>query len=210
MKKLIPLFLTLSLVQISIANECVVESKSAKYTLHISPEISNYDRHAFGPNHFWQWVDADQDCQNTRAEILISSSLTPITLTADKCHVLNGLWLDPYSGNLFENAKDLDIDHIVPLKELYESGGADLGANEKILLANSLLGPSNLIAVWNSLNRSKRDLEPHQWLPPNIEYKCEYLSKWLKVKHHWGLSVDYDECVGLQHLYIDCPNQSNN
>jgi hypothetical protein len=43
------------------------------------------------------WSDDDRDCQNTRHEILISTSKIPVTFkTDDGCNVATGEWFDPY------------------------------------------------------------------------------------------------------------------
>ena len=78
-----------------------------------------YDRKA------WKhWVDVDKDCQNTRHEVLLEESLGPVTFkTSKNCRVVSGSWLGAYSGNVFTDASQLDIDHLVPLKEAHESGG---------------------------------------------------------------------------------------
>ena len=86
--------------------------------LSASPACPAYDRSA------WRhWIDADRDCQNTRHEVLIEESLTPVTFKTDKgCRVVSGNWLGAYSGEVFTDASKLDIDHLVPLKEAHESG----------------------------------------------------------------------------------------
>jgi len=78
-----------------------------------------YDRKA------WKhWVDVDKDCQNTRHEVLLEESLAPVTFkTSKNCRVVSGNWLGAYSGKVFTDASQLDIDHLVPLKEAHESGG---------------------------------------------------------------------------------------
>ena len=43
--------------------------------------------------------------------------------SARNCRVVAGEWLGPYTGKRFHTVRDLDIDHIVPLKHAYESGG---------------------------------------------------------------------------------------
>ena len=59
------------------------------------------------------WIDEDKDCQNTRAEILIYHSAIPVTFQKDNhCTVKSGRWTGVYTGQVFTNASDIDIDHI--------------------------------------------------------------------------------------------------
>ena len=46
------------------------------------------------------WIDADRDRQNTRHEVLIEESLTPVMFKTDKrCRVASGNWLGAHSSD---------------------------------------------------------------------------------------------------------------
>ena len=115
-----------------------------------------YDRKQFG-----NWIDADGDCQDTRQEVLIEESRIPVTFkTARQCRVIAGEWHDPYTGRVFTNPSLLDVDHVVPLKEAFDSGAKAWSRQEKILFANDLENKDHLIAVYRSANRSKGGERP--------------------------------------------------
>ena len=115
-----------------------------------------YDRKA------WKhWVDTDKDCQNTRHEVLLEESLAPVTFkTSKNCRVVSGSWLGAYSGKTFTDASQLDIDHLVPLKEAHISGGHAWDVYRKRDYANDLSSPLSLIAVAKGLNRQKGAFRP--------------------------------------------------
>jgi hypothetical protein len=70
------------------------------------------------------WIDEDRDCQDTRAEVLIRDATGTVAYTNDRqCHVVQGRWLDPYTGETYREAKQLQVDHFVPLKNAHDSGG---------------------------------------------------------------------------------------
>ncbi len=73
------------------------------------PPAVPYDRDLYGG-----WIDADGDCQDTRQEVLIAESITPVQLDSRGCRVVIGTWFDPFTGQTFTNPGDLDIDHIIP------------------------------------------------------------------------------------------------
>ena len=163
--------------------------------------VGGYDRAT------WKhWSDADGDCQNTRAEVLIAESLEPVTFTNSKnCTVLGGRWYDPYTNTYFTVAGELDVDHFVPLGNAHSSGGADWGADRKRDFANSLNDADHLIAVSASANRSKGSRAPDEWKPPNQGYWCEYAYDWMRVKNAWGLSATQSEWSALQSMTATCP-----
>ncbi len=75
---------------------------------------------------FDHWIDDDHDCQNTRQEMLVARSLEPVTFTAKakkkKCTVKTGQWKDFYFHEVLENAQEVDVDHVVPLKHAWDVG----------------------------------------------------------------------------------------
>ncbi|MFD9602560.1 hypothetical protein [Streptomyces sp. NPDC059970] len=60
------------------------------------------------------WVDADHDSCNTRAEVLILESRIPATVEAG-CKVPAGEWYSYYDGITVTARSGLDIDRMVPL-----------------------------------------------------------------------------------------------
>ena len=77
---------------------------------------------------------------------------------------MSGKWLDPYTGQIFTNPGDLDIDHMVPLAEAHRSGADTWTAEQREDYANDLFHTDGLIAVSASANRSKGSRDPSQWL----------------------------------------------
>jgi hypothetical protein len=132
------------------------------------------------------WSDADRDCQNTRHEILIQTSTKPIEFkTENECNVLSGEWYDPYSGDTFTISKDLDLDHIIPLKFAHGHGGDKWSRERKKQFANDY---DNLLLVNASLNRQKGAKGLDEWLPPHHQYRCEYIDKFNAVMTKYDLS----------------------
>jgi hypothetical protein len=150
---------------------------------------------------FHHWIDADHDCRDTRAEVLISESRSPVTYTTSgHCTVKTGRWLSSYDGRTWTLASDVDIDHVVPLKEAWESGARSWSATTRERYANDLAYAPTLEAVTDNVNASKGDRDPGEWLPPAASARCNYAIHWAVVKYRWRLAVDTRERNTL--LYI--------
>ena len=147
-----------------------------------------YNREDWG-----NWIDEDGDGLNTRHEVLAEESLIKPVISNNK--VISGKWFDKYTGKYFTNPSDLDIDHLVPLKNAYISGASNWSKKKKSRYYNYLKYDNHLIAVSKSANRNKSDKSPVDWLPPNEEYQCEYVREWFKIKTAWGLTIEdgFDE-----------------
>jgi hypothetical protein len=149
---------------------------------------AGYDRDLFK-----HWIDADGDRCDTREEVLIAESLSPAQVDAYGCKVLEGDWISPFDNVLHTFPGGLDVDHMVPLKEAWDSGAWAWTPDERRSFANDLSDRRSLIAVTAGVNRSKGDKDPSNWLPPNSEYLCTYVSDWVVIKAHWNLNMDQSE-----------------
>ena len=157
---------------------------------------AGYDRDLFE-----HWVDADGDCQDTREEVLLAESAVPIS----GCTVTTGEWLSWYDGETWTLASDVDIDHMVPLKEAWDSGARAWDDQTRELYANDLGDPRSLAAVTDNVNQSKGERDVAEWLP---ELRvCQYVRHWTVVKLRWGLTVDAAERSALVDLARGCRNQ---
>ena len=151
------------------------------------------------------WVDADQDCQDARAEVLIEESRSPVSFATDKgCRVTAGEWLGPWSGEVFTDASDVDIDHHVPLGHAHASGGWRWDADRKREYANDLANPPSLQVTSASVNRSKGKKPPDAWRPDNRAGWCRYAADWVDVKARWQLTVTQAEISALKDMLGHC------
>ncbi len=173
---------------------CLQSGGRMPKSLSVLPAIANaepisrksanpgYERAQFGHG----WDDADGDCQDSRAEALISTSTTPVRFADEqRCRVVTGRWISMFTGNVIQNAGDIDIDHVVPLKWAWDHGASSWTKAKRDKFAND---PVNLIPVEASLNRSKGAQGPESWLPPSG--KCQYVSRFVRIVKVYGLQPD--------------------
>jgi hypothetical protein len=168
--------------------------------LSVAPEGP---REGYARTAFKHWVDADGDGCDTREEVLIEESVVPATVGSG-CSITAGAWFSPYDASTFVAPGGLDIDHVVPLGEAWDSGASEWDSSQRQDYANDLNDPEALIAVSASSNRSKGDSDPAEWKPPNETYWCRYASDWVTVKARWDLSADPAEVHALQQMLATC------
>jgi hypothetical protein len=155
-----------------------------------------YDR----AKHFGSWLK-EGDCTDTRADILARDSSVPVKYGSSGCTVKVGRWDDPYSGQTITDASKMQIDHMVPLKNAYESGAWKWDHKHRCAYANFIANDFHLLAVSGHENMSKGDSTPSEWMPDNKQYTCEYLKNWLSIKLIWGLIMNPEETAGIQKLF---------
>lgn len=165
--------------------------RTAIAELPVEPEIrTGYDRDVFR-----HWVDVDDDGCDARREVLIDEADDRPTVGPD-CSFDGGRWFSAYDRmNVYDDSA-VDMDHLVPLAEAWDSGARHWTPTTRERFANDLGDHRSLIGVTASSNRSKGDRDPAEWLPSYAV--CRYLTHWVAVKHRWRLSVDWIEQVTLR------------
>ena len=167
--------------------------------LIVQPEVAGgYDRDLFR-----HWIDADGDGCDTRREVLIAESTTPVSV-GSRCSLSGGTWVSAYDGVSTTDASSFDVDHFVPLAEAWRSGAHAWDSTTRQNFANDLGYEMSLIAVSASSNRSKSDRDPSSWMPRNADFKCEYVYSWIQVKLRWKLTIDSSEANALRNNWSGC------
>ncbi len=155
---------------------------------------SGYDRDLFNV-----WTDEDGDGCNTREEVLIRDAVEPPQIGSG-CDVGAGLWYSVYDDVWLDHGDQLNVDHVVALKEAWDSGAKDWDTARRVAFANDLTKSLTLIAVSSSSNQDKADADPSNWLPPNENDVCRYIAAWVVIKTEWDLSMDESEHGRIRNL----------
>lgn len=142
---------------------------------------------SFKPDEWKHWIDENQDCQDTKTEVLIRDNVGYLKFVRDNpCLIATGKWRCPYTGKVLRDVADVAVDHIVPLTNAHETGGAQWPEEKKQAFAND---PDNLVTVKKDIKNEKADQSPDQWRPPNQKYWKEYAYRWRAVKEKYGLEI---------------------
>ncbi|MFI6889140.1 HNH endonuclease family protein [Streptosporangium canum] len=167
--------------------------------------VAAEDRTGYQRTSFRHWIDADGDGCSTRAEVLLEEAVTTPSI-GPGCVLTGGSWHSYYDDTVVEAAAGLDVDHLVPLAEAWDSGASTWNSAEREAYANDLEAPHHLVAVTARSNRQKADKDPSQWLPPYEPARCRYIAEWTAVKLRWALTADPAEKATLTTLAQGCPN----
>jgi hypothetical protein len=175
-------------------------------TLHLRAAVKQLPVRAETPrgydrDKYRHWIDADGDCRDTRDEVLAAESTTEV---AAGCDVTTGTWRSYYDRETWTRSSDVDVDHLVPLKESWDSGAKKWNADTRTSYANDLKDRRTLVAVTDNVNQSKSDQDPADWMP--TYGKCRYVRQWAAVKIRWGLAVDRAEKRKLVKVASGCTN----
>jgi Protein of unknown function (DUF1524) len=167
--------------------------------------VATESRTGYSRDLFPHWIDADGDGCSTRNEVLISEADDPVTVGSG-CSLSGGRWFSYYDRVSWTDTGRVDIDHMVPLAEAWDSGAGSWTTSVRQSYANDLGDSRSLVGVTDSVNQAKGDQDPAEWLPTYDN--CRYLREWVAVKHRWRLTVDSAEKGALQSLASGCSNDT--
>jgi len=177
------------------------DARSVLATIKVENEYKTGYRRSL----FIHWADLDGDGCDTREEVLKRDSISKPQVDPYRCYVVAGDWFSKYDGKTLSDRSDVDIDHVVALKEAWDSGAWSWSESQRKAYANDLTDSRSLIAVSDRVNMSKGDKDPSNWMPPLKSYWCTYLGDWISVKARWGLSMDQSEFGRIKNLLSsDC------
>ncbi|WP_328365464.1 HNH endonuclease family protein [Streptomyces sp. NBC_00457] len=162
--------------------------------------VTTEDRTGYNRDLFPHWITQSGAC-NTR-EVVLKRDGTNVVQDSS-CAATSGRWASPYDGATWTAASDVDIDHLVPLAEAWDSGADSWTTSRRQSFANDLTRPQ-LIAVTDNVNQSKGDQDPATWMPSVSSYRCTYVRAWVQVKYYYDLSVDSAEKSALTNYLSGC------
>jgi hypothetical protein len=175
--------------------------RTAISDLRTAPEVrTGYDRDLFP-----HWIDADGDGCSTRNEVLIAEADDPVTV-GPGCSLSGGRWFSYYDRRSWTDPGRIDIDHMVPLAEAWDSGARTWTTPTRRRFANDLGDTRSLVGVTDTVNQAKGDQDVAQWQQQFS--KCPYLLEWLADKHRRRLSVNSAEKSAMSDLADSCTNST--
>ncbi|MFJ3230051.1 HNH endonuclease family protein [Streptomyces sp. NPDC086787] len=168
------------------------------YLSHLT--VATENRTGYKRDLFPTWITISGSC-NTREYILKRDGTNVVTNSS--CTATSGSWYSPYDDATWTAASDVDIDHLVPLAEAWDSGASKWTTAQRQGFANDVTRPQ-LIAVTDNVNQAKGDQDPATWMPSRTAYRCTYVRAWVQVKYYYNLSVDSAEKTALTNYLASC------
>jgi len=196
-------FIGLTISPVQAADTATYKSTAdAIKVLKVAPE----SRTGYVRTKFTHWVNSDGNklgCDARKAAIIRDAQVKPTVGKA--CALEGGKWTSVYDNVVVDKAGSLDVDHMVPLAEAWDSGASAWTPEKRKMYANDLSDPRHLISVTAASNRSKSDQDPADWMPTNTAYTCTYIANWVSIKVRWALTVDDKELKALSGYAAKCP-----
>ncbi|WP_313771993.1 HNH endonuclease family protein [Streptomyces angustmyceticus] len=166
-------------------------------------KVAREARIGYERDKFRLWIDADHDGCDTRKEVLLAEAVKK-PRQGKSCKLTGGSWRSYYDDKTVTDARKLDIDHVVPLAEAWDSGASKWTPERREQYANDLGAERSLVAVSLGPNRTKGDKDPAEWMPPAKDATCTYATDWIAAKLRWKLTADRAEVKALRTVAAGC------
>lgn len=185
----------------------VARAKLAELPIKGWDRAQDFNRYFFGK----AWSDdvnvefGHNGC-NTRDDIL-RRDLTDLVVRQGTCFAQSGILRDPYTGAIIdfvrgpETSNSVEIDHVVSLADAWYKGARSWDPQRRLDFAND---PRNLLAVSPKTNFNKAFRDAASWLPPNVEFRCDFVARQVEVKSVYGLWVSAKEGQAMADLLAGC------
>jgi hypothetical protein len=189
------------------ASEVTASSALASLPVKGRAPKTGYDRDKL----FGDWADPDGNGCDARNDVLARDLTNKIFGTgSDKCLVLSGNLLDPYSGKSFNFIRGqgtsslIPIDHVVAVSDAWQKGAFKWDQTKRVNFYND---PLNLMTTQRALNSQKGDGDAATWLPPLKSYRCAYVARQIAVKTKYSIWVTKAEKEAMTRILSACPKQ---
>lgn len=165
----------------------VIEKLNSLNKVKELPNVS-YDRKNYK---HWNLLD---NGLNVREQVLVDNGSNVVV---ENDTVISGVWYDWYMDKELTSPKEIDIDHVIPLKLANKMGMESRTPEEKQVFANDF---ENLVVSYNRLNRAKSDKGPSEWQPEDLNKAKLYATKFIEVAYKYNLTLsqaDYDALITI-------------
>ena len=145
---------------------------------------------------------------NTRFMLLARKGWTSISSfgksSTGLCTILTGgIWEDEYSRAEIVGEDNAEIDHLVPLREAWESGAWKWTHDQRQTFANDIDNLRITSRAVNNLKSGRNLAELDRWAPPRLD-KCEFSKSYVKVKLAYNMSFTKGEIKYLSDNLDKC------
>jgi Excalibur calcium-binding domain/Protein of unknown function (DUF1524) len=163
-----------------------------------------YDRSEFGQ----AWADVDRNGCDQRNDVLRRDMVKLHTRPGTNgCVLLRGVLKDDkfnYAARKVHFQRgdgEIEIDHVVSLRNAWDAGAYDWGADRREKFANDLM---NLEAIDSESNQEKDDQPFDDWWPDDLDDECWFAARQITIKKRYSLTVTPAEREALQEALTSC------
>lgn len=172
-------------------------------TIAAGQRIEPYDR----ARHFGEWIDHNGDGCREDEEVRFRDSVEVTLRPGSSCAPQTGILHDPYSGKIipYDRAVSplaVEVEHIVSLRDVYDSGGWAMSFDERVTIAHDL--SRELVLASRAENQAKKDKTPADWMPSDPAAWCWYASAYIDVKATYKLTIDDENRTFLGDVVAVC------
>lgn len=131
----------------------------------------------------------------TEEHVLIARASDPTM--SSPCTVSKAQWPAVWDAAVLDDPAQVDVAHLVPLREAWHSGAWAWTPGQRRDFANDLTNNLTLTILSTGANGERGSSDPAGWWPPYFGVHCKYAQEWVWIKARWNLSVDPAEYEAL-------------